>query len=227
MKFLFLLFCICLSSISFSQMDTISLTNPSFEDEPHKGGVINGIRNWYSCGIIEFPAETPPDIHPMYIWGVNYDAFEGKTYLGLVVRDNESWESVSQRLNLAGKNKTPLEADNCYNMSMAVAQSDKYLSGSQLMLKTKGDKSQTYNYDTPVIVRIWGGRSYCDKKELLATSEPVSNSDWETIILEFTPKVDCKFISIEAYYDTPLLTPYNGHVLIDNLSDIIQVACKD
>ncbi|MBK6668056.1 MAG: hypothetical protein IPG48_18445 [Saprospiraceae bacterium] len=42
--------------------------------------------------------ETPPDIHPKNFWGVNVEAQHGKTYLGMVARDNNAYESVMQEL---------------------------------------------------------------------------------------------------------------------------------
>ncbi len=213
--------------ISYSQMDVIKLNNPSFEDTPRKGGVLKEIEGWYDCGIDNFPEESAPDIHPGGYWGVDDKSYEGETYLGLVVRDNETWESVCQRLITGSGEIERIEEGNCYRLSMAVARSEKYLSGSRFALENARPKSQAYNYNTPVVVRIWGGNSFCNKKELLAKSEPVINSEWETIDLNFTPTIDCEFITIEAYYNIPVLVPYNGHVLIDNLSEIIQVACKD
>lgn len=39
------------------------------------------------------------------------------------------------------------------------------------------------------------------------------------------PKTDLAFITLEAFYKTPTLKPYNGHILLDNASDIIRIAC--
>ena len=226
MKFLLSLFFIGFFLLSFSQSDTVVMSNPSFEDIPRKGSQTKGINGWYDCGLILFPAESPPDIHPMDFWGVNTEPYEGETYLGLVVRDNETWESVSQRVSSRSGVRKPMLAGICYKLSMAVARSDKYMSGSRFANKMKRDKSQTYNYYIPVVVRVWAGDGYCDKKELLAVTEPVDNSEWETIELDFTLIEDSKSITIEAFYKLPLRIPYNGHVLIDNLSDIIQIDCK-
>jgi hypothetical protein len=79
-----------------SQRDTIRLTNPSFEDTPKRGGESDQqISGWYDCGMLYFPQESPPDIHPNGFWGVNVPAHDGKTYLGMVVRDNGTYEGVS------------------------------------------------------------------------------------------------------------------------------------
>jgi len=49
----------------YTQLDTIRLRNPSFEDTPRRGGdTRNVIKDWFDCGRINFPMESPPDIHP-------------------------------------------------------------------------------------------------------------------------------------------------------------------
>ena len=83
----------------------IVLTNPSFEDLPKMGETPTG---WYNCGKA---GETPPDVQPGG-WTVAKPANHGQTYLGLVVRDNETWEGVGQRL------PRPVEAGQCYEFSL-------------------------------------------------------------------------------------------------------------
>jgi hypothetical protein len=84
----------------FGQDEPIRLANPSFEGSPGAGGeAVKLPDGWYDCG---FPGESPPDVHPKEGGGafqVTKEAFHGKTYLGLVVRDNDTWEMVSQRLS--------------------------------------------------------------------------------------------------------------------------------
>ena len=95
--------------------DTIYLKNPSFEDVPRKGTPgAPPIFMWKDCAAVEFPTESPPDIHPVYnnAWGVTMQPQNGDTYLGLVVRAAHSWESVGQKLNV------PLKADSCYTLSV-------------------------------------------------------------------------------------------------------------
>jgi len=227
MRILLALLFIGFSVISYSQMDVIKLNNPSFEDTPRKGGASKKIKGWYDCGLIDFPKESAPDIHPGGYWGVKNEPYNGNTYLGLVVRDNETWESVCQKLATKDEDLTPMLGGKCYRISITLLQAENYVSGSRLHSIQPKDNSQIYNYTTPVVLRLWGGNSYCNKRELLAVSNPVINSEWETIDLNFAPTIDYEFITIEAYYNIPVLVPYNGHVLIDNLSDIIQVECED
>ena len=217
-----LLLIITMSSMGMNaQSDVITLSNPSFEDTPRQGGAANGIKGWYDCGIINFPEESAPDIHPQDFWENTKQASHGDTYLGMVVRDNETWESVSQRMS------SPMKAGQCYSFSMELSRSAKYLSGSRFALEKYNDKSQTYSYTTPTVVRVWGGSGYCDTKELLAETVPVKHSEWKTYSFKLSPSFNHKAITIEAYYKVPVLVPYNGHVLIDNCSDITEINCSD
>ncbi len=195
------------------QKDTVRLRNPSFEDTPRRGGdARNVIKDWFDCGSINFPLESPPDIHPNGYWENNLAASDKKTYLGLVVRDNNTWEAVSQRLD------SQLEAGKCYRLTVHLARAPRYVSKSQMT-------NENANYTTPAVLRIWGGSGFCDDRELLAESDAVDNASWQIYILEIKPKANVRSITLEAYYKTPTLMPYNGNVLVDGLSDFIRIPC--
>ena len=208
-----------------AQFDTISLRNPSFEDDPRRGAYYNSvmesqrnnIKNWFDCGILNFEKETAPDIHPSDFWENRKQPSDGLTYLGLVTRDNDSYESVSQEL------RATLIAGQCYSFSVDLAKSEKYVSPSRL----NEDDKKKYNYTTPAVFRIWGGYMHCGLEELIAESVPVKNSPWKTYNFKLSPKANYKYITFEAYYKVPALIPYNGHILVDNCSDIIQINCDD
>lgn len=196
-----------------AQRDEISLNNGSFEEIPHKGGSsLVGIRGWYDCGELQFPSETAPDVHPLNAWKVTHEATEGRTYLGMVVRDNDSWESISQRL------RQPLEEGKCYSFSIDLARSEYYISGSRVTQKEE-------NYNEPAVLRIWGGTGVCGHHELLAESSIIKNTDWVTYEFEFQPSRDVNYFTLEAFYEVPVLIPYNGHLLLDNASKIVQIPC--
>jgi outer membrane protein OmpA-like peptidoglycan-associated protein len=199
---------------AYSQGDEIVINNASFEDIPHKGGARpdQGIRGWYDCGEIQFPRETSPDIHPINAWEVNTPPSEGRTYLGMVIRDNDSWESLSQRL------KQPLEDGKCYKFSIDLSRSAYYVSASRVTQNIE-------NYTEPAVLRIWGGTGVCGRHELLAESSTVSNNEWQTYTFEFEPGRDVNYFTIEAFYEVPVLVPYNGHILVDNASVIQQIPC--
>jgi len=203
-------------SISYGQDVEIAINNPSFEDLPHRGGGAYdiGIKGWYDCSKILFPNETPPDIHPINAWQVTKQPSDGRTYLGMVVRDNDSWELLSQRLS------TTIEEGKCYSFNIELSRSEFYVSGSKV---TK----QIENYTKPAVLRIWGGNGVCGKQELLGESVTVSNDDWRTFEFEFRPNKSVNYFTLEAFYKVPTLFPYNGHLLLDNASLIKEVPCDN
>ncbi len=187
--------------------EPILLANPSFEDMPLASRPPAG---WYDCG---FPEESPPDTQPG-AFEVTTPPYDGQSYLGMVVRDNDTWEMVSQRLS------RPLEPGKCYEFTLYMARSLIYVSQSRV-------SNQQANYTTPAKLRIWGGAGYCNKAELLAESNLVINERWLQYNFRFEPKQYHTFIVLEAYYKTPTLFPYNGHILIDNASPIYPVPCDE
>lgn len=184
----------------------IYLNNPSFEDVPRASATPSG---WYDCGQMR---DSPPDVQPGF-WEVSTPAFSGSSYLGLVVRDNETWESIGQRLS------RPLEMNACYELSMHLCKAPKYLSKSPMSV-------DVVDFATPACIMIWGGNGYCDKAELLYKTTIINHSRWVEYNCRLSPTAgNYSFILIEAYYKTPVLFPYNGHVLVDNLSPITTIAC--
>jgi len=199
------------------------LTNSSFEDTPRQGKYdertgfrSEPIKGWFDCGAILFPTATPPDIHKgsSNFWENELTTAHGKTYITLVVRDDDSYETVSQRM------KGTLKADKCYDFSISLARSKKYIS----LTKTSGKMA---NFNQPAVLRIWGGSSSCDNAELLAESEPVANTDWEEYRFKIEPTEDHTHITLEAFYKTPVLFGYNGNVCIDNASIFKLISCDE
>src|SRR4030095_11074801 len=179
--------------------EVIRLQNPSFEDVPRKGGEFSApIKGWHDCGLAKFPGESPPDIHPVpaNAWEVSKDAFDGQTYLGMVVRYNDTYESLSQALT------SPIEGGVCYNFSAFLARSEQYKSG------TSRSRNELENFVKPAVLQIWGGNSFCDKAELLGESPAVMNSDWKLYKFLFQPQRNYAYITIEAFYKTPILEAY-------------------
>ena len=183
----------------------IVLTNPSFEDLPKMGETPAGR---YNCGKA---GETPPDVQPGG-WTVAKPANHGQTYLGLVVRDNETWEAVSQRLS------RPIEGGKCYEFTLDLCRTELYLSLS----RTTGEE---VNYATPARLILWGGNGYCDKAELLWQTPEITHTRWLGHTMTLKPKRSYSYIILEAYYKTPVLFPYNGNILIDNASPIQEISC--
>ena len=200
---IFLICFILLAKQSFAQTEIINLGNPSFEDEPRPGWQPSG---WYDAG---FLGESAPDVQPYGGFGVTQLAQDKNTYLGLVVRDNKTWEAVVQKLS------RPIRKGQCYKFSIYLARSERYVS------PTKKEPNQLTNFSKGSVLRIFGGSSSRDKDELLATSEVVEHLEWREYKFEFTPKnSDYYYFFLEAYYKMPTMFHYNGNILVDNASSI-------
>ncbi len=226
---------LCLGSQVFGQ--DIKVKNPSFEGIARQGLIAGGhyifqLDDWEDCGQYKFRGETPPDIHPGNFWGktkadqtkgkgITHPPSQGTTYLGMVARANNTYESISQKLS------TPLKEGQCYLFSVDMVRSLHYWS----IAKGLGDQEQ--NFDVPLVLRIWGSNTLCYKDptsgniELLAESGAVGNTKWQTNIFTISPTHNYRYITLEAFYQTPLFDAYLGHLLIDNASDFIQIDCGD
>lgn len=188
----------------------IFLGNPSFEDMPRNSSPPTG---WTNCGA---PGETPPDVHPdpAFLFRVGMKAQHENTFLGMVTRDTETWESVGQQLG------QPFIAGQCYRLDIQLARSLTYLSRSRVT-------DRTTNYVTPIRLRIWAGYSVCDRAQLLGSSGLVSNSDWSEYRLKLSPEDDFTHIILEAYYPEAILLATNGNILVDNARPLIPIDCDD
>lgn len=186
------------------------MLNPSFEGIPEKGSYFSGFNldNWRDCG---FAGESPPDIQPIQEGGiflVPVMPFDGNSYLGLVVRDNETWESVSTRLLF------PLVGNKGYKFSIAVCHSNVYQYSS----------TSTIHFDKPARLRIWGGNAFCSDEELLAETSAITDTVWQELNFEIFPKNTYTHIKLEAFYDDNIPTLlYNGNILLDKASKFEQL----
>lgn len=207
LKTLIMLCFMCAGTLLYSQNGVIQLRNPSFEDNPRHSQTP---REWNNCG---FDGESEPDIQPNGEFGVNKPAKHGKTYLGMVVRDNATWERAGQQLI------NPMKGGTCYSFTVYMAKSSAYTSRSRI-----SDKVVSYNKDSKL--RIYGGFSNCERKELLAESPLISNHDWAQFRFRIQPKANYTHIVFEVFYHTPNLFPYNGNILLDNASSLIPVDCE-
>ncbi len=190
----------------FCQSEVIHIKNPSFEDYPRPERVPEG---WIDCG---FELESPPDTHPSGAFEVVQTPADGMSFLGLVVRDIDTWEKVGQKL---GK---PMTSGQCYGFKISLCRSDKYVSIS----KHTGMKA---NYVEPTKLVLWGGNSFCDKVEKLGETPLIEHTDWKSYIILFQPQKAYSHIQLEAFYKQPILAPYNGNLLVDNASPMVPVPC--
>jgi len=177
-----------LNSYAQSTIEPIFWQNPSFEGEaPHDATIPIG---WLAC-----EAFTTPDILPG-VWGVYTEASDGDTFLGLITRNDGSWESITQRLSRTIRKKE------CYSFNFDLARATTY-SG----------------YNTPIKLRIWGSKDKCSKDQLLFESPEIKNSFWQKNNCEFTANQAIRYIIIEATIKEGN-SSYQGNILIDNLSPI-------
>ena len=202
-------------SLNMEILDSIHIDNASFEEIPRVGGQfgIMNVTGWFDCGQIYFRSESPPDIHPTEnkSWGVSKSAIHGNTYIGMVVRDNQSWESVSQKL------ATPLKKGKCYAISAYLSQSENYNSRSR-------SNNKMANYNSPSQLKVYGGMGTCHKAQLFAVSEPVNSDTWKEHVFHFVPQEE--YTQITLLVQLPNLIHGNGHLLLDGMSQIYEVKCE-
>lgn len=203
---LFLCF-LLLSACCRGQAGAIFLINPSLEGRPGSATLPVG---WYFCG---HPGESPPDLHPAGVFQVKKEPYEGETYVGMVVRDNDTWEAIGLQL------PSPLQGGHCYQFRLRAARSENYISVSRSTMNVA-------DFTTPAGLRIWGGDLNCRRRELLAASEAITQHDWQEISFSLRPSQDHSHLIIEAFYTPDTSAPYNGHVLIDGLFPFIPVDCE-
>ncbi|MEO1516682.1 MAG: hypothetical protein AAFV95_16800 [Bacteroidota bacterium] len=189
----------------------ILLANGGLEDHPRVGRVHGRPpRGWYDCGP---PQESTVDLHSSSntanpFFSVTHEAFQGKTYMGMIARDNDTWESISQKLR---NGKEPLLAGTTYKLTVALSRSEDYISPSRY------NPQEVINHNQPILFRLWGGNSYCQKAEQLARTDLVEHTDWRVYSLVFRPTENLSFLTIEAFYKVPSLMPYNGNLLVDDM----------
>lgn len=169
----------------FSQW--IELSNSSFEGEAADATVPQG---WLPC-----KEGTTPDILPGY-WGVYTTPSDGETFVGLITRHNNTWESIGQRLSETLKKGT------CYAWGLDLAHTDTY-SG----------------YNGAIRLRVWLGTSKCGKDQLIYESPLIDHLEWKTYFIKFTPEKDLRYILLEAFHSEEAFS-YQGNILIDRLRPI-------
>lgn len=199
---LFILFSLVFN-LKITAQQTITLKNPSFEDEASSGTVPTG---WINLGSSN---ESPSDIQPGS-FDVTLKAKHGDTYVGMVVRDNNTWEGIGQKL------PGLLMKDSAYTFSIWLARAPLYVSLSRVT-------GQITSYTAPTTLKIWGVNTKTNQEELLAESEPIDHSKWLQYNFTLNPTVaDFDELDLMAYYAKGS-EKKNGNLLMDNCSSIQQV----
>jgi hypothetical protein len=142
---------------------------------------------------------------------VSLPAKHGKTYAGLVTRDNDTQEALGQALT------TPLLSGHCYLLRFHAARSTSFSSYSRTT-------ELPADFSGAVRLQLWAGKDHCQMQELLAETTPIRDTSWKTYELLFSPREEYDQFFFKATYvdDSDV---YNGHVLIDHLSPILELEC--
>lgn len=193
------------TTLDFSEGD-IYFKNPSFEYGTVRYSSLPD--NWRTCE----NDQSPPDLHSNFEkhFNVTQSASDGKNFVGMVVRDDKTQENISQML------ESPLENGSIYAFNVDLSKSQQLNSLSKTTMKLE-------NFNQPTILKVWGGRSPCDKSNLLFETMLIDHLEWKTYTIEFTAQENHTYLILEASFSTDEFYPYNGNLLIDNLSPIKKI----
>lgn len=199
---IYLIVIILLSNIFLFGQTEILLKNPSFEGFAEHSIVPS---DWFNCGTALY---SPPDLHSINtnFFKVKHDSYDGSTYVGMVVREDNSWEAIGQWLD------EPMQSGVLYEFSIYLARAKDYKSLSRVTL-------QEENFDKPTVLRIWGSNNRLEGEQLLAESIPIQHTNWQQYTFEFIPEKDWEYFILEAYYESNSLA-YDGNLLLDKCSSL-------
>lgn len=220
-------FLIIFGTDAYSQV--VKIKNKSFEGIARRGQDVFALDHWTDCGPYYFRGESPPDVHPNKFWENTIPASNGDTYVGLVVRPSGTYEFITQELG------DDIEEGTCYAFSIDMAISPDYWSAVSQRGRVFDVDTTKHNFKEPVVLRVWGSQTPCystlgdtrANSELLASSVPVNNHNWQEYIFTITPKKSHKYITLEAFFRPEMDDPYTGHILIDNASHLFPIPCDD
>jgi len=183
-KLLLLLFPLIASS--WQPQGKIYFRNPSFEGTPGDGKCPKG---WHYTH-----QGSTPDILPG-AWEIMFPAQEGKTCVGLVIREDGTREDITQTL------AEPLLHGKCYTFTLYLAHAPKYV-----------------GYNKPARLRIFGYSDKGGKSELLATSPLIDHKDWRQYKFDLSPSANTTQLIFEVDYAPGVFFKYRGNILLDNCS---------
>jgi hypothetical protein len=169
-------------------------------------------QGWETCN---FKGETIPNL---LSFGSENELkpMNGNFYVGMVGRDNGTFESITQTL------PAPLRVGVCYKLSVHLAKSPTYKSVSRIT-----GKPENFNRPLKLVILGVGGDS-CKflEQNVIAVSPPIPNNNWRkfTFIIRPTTHDITRLIFAAQFV---IDKPYNGNILIDNFSQIVPVNCDD
>ena len=187
------------------------LNDRSFED--YRNNMAED--RWQDCAKLFFEGNSPPGLHfsNYYDYGFSHQAAEGKKYISLIAREDKTWELLGQKLNYV------LRKDSCYKFSVDLRNENKFKA------PTRSKKKEVKFYDKELVLTVSLATNLCYPDQVIYKSEKVTNSEWETYEIQFTPNKDFNFIIFEANYADGKAG--NGNIMMDNISDIKSTSCKN
>lgn len=185
----------------------IYFKNRSFEKGRHGHSTLPN--DWFHC----IDENSPSDLHhsTSAYFELKKNAIDGDQFVGMVVREDKTFENISQFLPLA------LQKGTTYEMEFSLAQAYKLMSASRV-------RNNIVNFNIPVILQVWGGFNYCESNQLLYETTKIDHWEWRNYKAKFTVEDNYEVITFEAYYSDDYTIPYNGHLLLDNISPIVRVS---
>ena len=216
---------IIIDNTHYDIIDSIPIRNGSFEKI--KPGFLDTwlknrytelpvlpIQDWVDCGSLLFPGETPVTIYSgtdPKPFQVTQNARYGFNYLGMVTRETNTWESVSQFLD------RPLEAGRLYAVRFLVSHS------STLRSPIINLDENLRTFDAPARLRILVGNAECAGDFIVASTKPITSKTWEEVEVIFSVESQSHYFIIEVFYPEDNTTPANGNVLLDHVSPIYEI----
>ena len=183
------------------------IKNPSFEEDISSHSLTP--KEWKNCGD---NFESSIDIHTSNGWfQVRHSPVEGGQFAGMVVRDNQTREAIGQILDAT------LYGGTTYAFSFYVARAQDYISLSKTTLKEE-------NFNKPALLKVKIGDD-CTDMEIVGQTNLIESTEWERYMIIFTPSVNSDFLVLEAFYEDDFAI-YNGNILLDNISPIVELPSK-
>ncbi len=211
---------------------SVYFDNPSFEGKESPGYFRSNasgnfestwnLDSWVDCGSIYFETDSPPNLHSAktnYFKVKSYPS-DGETFLDLVVRANNTYESISQEMNF------PFKKDSCYSFKIDLKTSPDMESPVRETSGTRVSPS-VKKFDSPTVLNIYLGNNNCDFEQLAFSTEQIFNEDWKTYQIDFVPEQDFRFIGFQAYYANSSMKLGNGNLLMDNIHDLRIGTCPE
>ena len=180
------------------------LKNGSFETGVAGASLV--AKDWYSCGTKGY---TPPNLHNTKnitpIFKVYTLAQDGEQFISLVTRANQSVECVGQIF------ERNLISDSTYHLEIYLNSSESFES------RTSIKSTETASFNTAADLEVYG-LTNTGQYILLDVYEDIKHYNWKKYTTTFQALKDFAAIEFRAYFTFDQLLPYNGHILIDNIT---------